>query len=69
MSDNICDFQFKRIENHNFTNNQYEPACAILSLLDIVRKLCIFQILRVFFELYKVGIFVLLKFENELEIM
>ena len=31
----ICDFQFKRTENHNFTNNQYEPACGILSLLDI----------------------------------
>ena len=23
-------------ENHNFTNNQYEPACGILSLLDII---------------------------------
>ena len=31
----ICDFQFKRTENHNFTNNQYEPAYGILSLLDI----------------------------------
>ena len=36
MSDNICDFQFKMTENHNFTNNQYEPACGILSLLDIL---------------------------------
>ena len=31
----LCDFQFKRTENHNFTNNQYEPACGILSLFDI----------------------------------
>ena len=32
----ICDFQFKRTENHKFTNNQYKPACGILSLLDIL---------------------------------
>ena len=31
----ICDFQFKRTENHNFTNNQYEPAFGTLSLFDI----------------------------------
>ena len=28
-------FKLKITENHNFTNNQYEPACGILSLLDI----------------------------------
>ena len=31
----VCDFKFKRTENHNYINNQYEPACEILSLLDI----------------------------------
>ena len=37
MRDNTeFDFKFKKIENHNFYNyNQYEPACGILSLLDI----------------------------------
>ena len=39
MSDDICDFQFKRTENHNFTNNQYEPECGIPSLLDIFEVL------------------------------
>ena len=32
------DFKFKKIENHNCYNyNQYEPACGILSLLDILQ--------------------------------
>ena len=30
-------FKFKRTENHNFYNyNQYEPACGMLSLLNIL---------------------------------
>ena len=29
-------FKLKITENHNFTNNQYETACGILSLLDII---------------------------------
>ena len=28
-------FSLKGTENYNFTNNQYETACGILSLLDI----------------------------------
>ena len=33
----LCDFKFKWTENHNFdNNNQYKPACGILSLLDIL---------------------------------
>ena len=31
----ICDLNFKRTENHNFTTTTNEPACGILSLLDI----------------------------------
>ena len=36
-------FSLKRTENHNFTNNQYEPACGILSLFDILRIAGVFE--------------------------
>ena len=47
----ICDFQLKRTENHNFTNNQYEPAWGILSLLDIWKHFKKLATLRVCFRL------------------
>ena len=35
----ICNLNFKRTENHNFTTTTNEPACGILSLLDILKFL------------------------------
>ena len=54
----IFDFQFKRTENHNFTNNQYKPLCGILSLLDNI--LSILAAHRLFYEVVgeKTGFYV-----------
>ena len=50
----LCDFQFKRTENHNFTNNQYEPACGIPSLFDIL----LIELLDPLFRFVHVGHYV-----------
>ena len=48
----ICDFQFKRTENHY---KQYKPACGILSLLDI-SIISLFESKYTIMNTYPIGI-------------